>query len=106
VKNIGKEVKVGLFATVTLVALYFGFNFLKGVDFFSSRTKYYAVYDNVDQLERSNKVLVSGYAVGRVSKISILPKKHNKVLVELEIDSDVILGDSTKAILTSEIIGG
>lgn len=105
-KNIGKEVKVGLFAAVTLVLLYFGFNFLKGVDFFSSRKKYYAIYDNVDQLERSNKVLVSGSAVGRVSKIRLLPHRHNQVLVELEIDSDIELGDSTRAILTSEIIGG
>jgi phospholipid/cholesterol/gamma-HCH transport system substrate-binding protein len=32
VKN--KEFKVGLFATVALVLLYFGFNFLKGIDFF------------------------------------------------------------------------
>ncbi len=49
---------------------------------------------------------MNGYAVGRVSHISILPKKQNKVLVELEIDSDVKLGDSTKAILTSEILSG
>ncbi len=47
-KNIGKEVTVGLFATIALVLLYFGFNFLKGIDFFASRSKYYAIYDNVD----------------------------------------------------------
>ena len=45
-----KEVKVGLFMTITLVMLYFGFNYLKGIDFFSSTNKYYAIYDNVDQL--------------------------------------------------------
>jgi phospholipid/cholesterol/gamma-HCH transport system substrate-binding protein len=106
VKNIGKEVKVGVFAAMALVLLYFGFNFLKGADFFSNRKKYYTIYDNADQLVRSNPVYVNGYAVGRVSKISILPEKQNKILVELEIDSDVKLGDSTKAILTSEILSG
>jgi phospholipid/cholesterol/gamma-HCH transport system substrate-binding protein len=105
-KNIGKEVKVGLFALVALVSLYFGINFLKGSDFFQSRKKYFAIYDNVDQLTASNQVFVNGYAVGRVSRISILTKKQNKVLVEMEIDSDVALGDSTKAILTSEILSG
>ncbi len=105
-KNISKEVSVGLFAAVALTLLYLGFYYLKGVDFFSSRSHYYAVYDNVDQLAISNPVLVNGYAVGRVSRIKILQNKQNKVLVELEIDSHVKLGDSTKAILTSEILSG
>ncbi len=105
-KNINKEVKVGLFAIVAMALLYVGFYYLKGVDFFSSTKKYYAVYDNVDQLAVSNPVLLNGYQVGQVSHINILQNRQNKVLVELDIDSDVKLGDSTKAILTSEILSG
>jgi len=104
VKN--KEFKVGLFIAIALVLLYFGFNFLKGIDFFSSTNKYYAVYDNVDQLAVSNPVLVNGFAVGRVSHISILQSRQNKVLVEFDIESDIVLGDSTKAILNSDFLGG
>lgn len=91
---------------MALVLLYLGFNFLKGIDFFSSSTKYYAIYDNVDQLAPSNPVLVNGYAVGRVSHIRIMQEMQNKVLVELDIDSDILLGDSTKAILNSDFLGG
>lgn len=101
-----KEFKVGLFVAVTLVLLYFGFNFLKGVDFFSATNKYYVIYDNIDELAVSNPVLVNGFAVGRVSHINIMQKKQNKVLVELMIDSDVQLGDSTQAILNSDFLGG
>jgi len=104
VKN--KEFKVGLFVAAGLALLYLGFNYLKGVDFFSSTNKYYAVYDNVDQLAASNPILVNGFAVGRVSKIRILQERQNKILVELDIDSDVILGDSSKAILNSDFLGG
>jgi phospholipid/cholesterol/gamma-HCH transport system substrate-binding protein len=100
-----REFKVGLFVAVSLVMLYFGFYYLKGIDFFSSTTKYYTIYDNVDQLAVSNPVLVNGYAVGRVSKIKILRERENKVLVEIDIDSDVELGDSTKAILNSDFLG-
>ncbi|HRW97915.1 MAG TPA: MlaD family protein [Cyclobacteriaceae bacterium] len=100
-----KEVKVGLFMTIALVLLYFGFNYLKGIDFLSSTNKYYAIYDNVDQLAVSNPVLVNGYAVGRVSYIRIVQEKENKVLVELDIDSDIILGDSATAILNSDFLG-
>jgi phospholipid/cholesterol/gamma-HCH transport system substrate-binding protein len=106
VKNFSKEVSVGLFAAVALGLLYLGFYFLKGVDFFKKRAHYYAVYENVDQLAVSNPVLVNGFAVGRVSSIQILQHRENKVLVELDIDSKVKLGDSTKAILTSEILSG
>jgi len=67
-----KELKVGLFSAITLVMLYFGFNYLKGIDFFVSKKIYYAIYDNIDQLAVSNPVLVNGYAVGRVSRIKIL----------------------------------
>lgn len=104
VKN--KEFKVGLFATVALVLLYFGFNFLKGIDFFSTTNKYYVVYDNIDQLAASNPVLINGFAVGRVSRIAIMQNRQNKVLVELTIDSEIALSDSTKAILNSDFLGG
>jgi phospholipid/cholesterol/gamma-HCH transport system substrate-binding protein len=97
---------VGIFATVTIVLLYFGFNFLKGIDFFSSTSKYFVVYDNVDNLAVSNPVMVSGFSVGRVSKIKIMQNPAHSVLVEIDIDSDIKLGDSTKAILDSELLGG
>ncbi len=70
-----KELKVGLFSAVAIVLLYFGFNYLKGIDFFQSKKIYYAVYDNINQLAISNPVLVNGYAVGRVSHIKILQEK-------------------------------
>lgn len=101
-----KELKVGVFAVLTLVALYYGFYFLKGIDFFSTTTTYYVVYDNANNLAVSNPVKVNGFAIGRVSDIRILPEKNHKVLVEIDIDSKIRLGDSTKAILDSELLGG
>jgi phospholipid/cholesterol/gamma-HCH transport system substrate-binding protein len=106
VKNRNKEVVIGVFATIVLALLYLGWYFLKGVDFFSSHSKYYAIYDNIDQLAVSNPVLVNGYPAGRVSRIQILPARQNKVLVEFEIDASVVLGDSTRAILNSDFLGG
>lgn len=101
-----KEFMVGIFAAVTIGLFYFGFNFLKGIDFFSTTAKYYVIYDNVDNLAVSNPVRVSGFAVGRVSNISIMSNKTHSVLVEIDIDSRIKLGDSTKAILDSELLGG
>ena len=89
----------------TIAILYLGFNYLKGKDFFSSNNVYYALYENVDGLNVSNPVLINGFMVGRVSDISLLQGRSNKVFVELDIDGDIILGDSTRAILQSDFLG-
>ena len=69
---------------MAIVILYFGFNFLKGIDFFNTTKKYYAIYENVNNLAVSNPVQVSGYAIGRVSDIKIMDNKKHTVLVEMD----------------------
>lgn len=103
--KLSKEFKVGLFMVIAIALLYFGFNFLKGIDFFSASKKYYAVYQNVDELTESNQILLNGYAVGRVSNIQI-QQRLNRVLVELDIDSDIVLTDSSIALLNGKLLGG
>ena len=103
--KISKEVKVGLFMISSIVLLYFGFYFLKGIDFFSSDDKYYAIYKNVDKLQESNEIFLNGYAIGRVSNIEIEQNK-NRVIVELSIHSDIVVSRSTVAVLNGELLGG
>lgn len=92
-----------MIAAITL--LYFGFNFLKGIDFFSTSNKYYVIYENVDGLTESNQIYLNGYAVGRVSDVEI-QQLRNRVVVELDIDSDIIITDSSTAMLNGELLGG
>ena len=99
--KISKEAKVGILAIVSGIVLYLGFNFLKGEDFFSPNKSYYAVYDDIDGLDISNSVTLNGLRVGRVKEIRIMQERRNKLLVTLDIDKDIVLGDSTKAILAS-----
>jgi phospholipid/cholesterol/gamma-HCH transport system substrate-binding protein len=100
-----KELLVGIFTVGALTLLYFGFYYLKGIDFLSSTKNYYAKYDNISQLAVSNPVLVNGFAVGRVSSIRLMPELGNKVLVEIEINNKVILGKGAKATLSSDFLG-
>ena len=105
--KISKEVKVGLLALVSGVILYLGFNFLKGSDFFSPNNNYYVVYENIGGLTESNTVMLNGFAVGRVKKIELLQNQGNKLRVTLDINKDVILTDSTAAVLaSSSVLGG
>lgn len=105
--KITKEVKVGLFAFIAIAIFYIGMEFLKGINFFSTVNTYHVVYRTVDGLSVSNPVSINGYRVGRVSNIRLLQNKNNKVLVSIDISNDILVGDSTKAVLVnSDILGG
>ncbi|NJN24727.1 MAG: MCE family protein [Cyclobacteriaceae bacterium] len=97
--NISKEFKVGLLAVTSITILYFGFNFLKGIDMFQKTDTYYALYHNIDGLTASNPVIINGMNVGRVGDIRILQDKNNLVLVELNINSDISVSKGTVALL-------
>ena len=103
--KISREFKVGLLAVVAGSILYIGFNFLKGIDLFSNTNKYYAYYSNIDGLAVSNPVTFNGVTVGRVSDINIIQQQNNIVEVELEIQQKLIIGESTQAELTTDLLG-
>ena len=96
-----KEIKIGLLTITAGLVFYFGFNFLKGKDLFGRTSIYYVVYSNVDGLDKSNPVIVNGLAVGKVSDIQLRQDFNNQVVVQLSINSAIILGDSTIAELSN-----
>jgi phospholipid/cholesterol/gamma-HCH transport system substrate-binding protein len=102
-----REFKIGLLALIAGSILYLGFNFLKGQDFFSSVNTYYVWYEKIEGLTVSNAVTVNGLAVGRVNATSLVQGKTSRILVELQIDKNIILGDSTLAVIASpSLVGG
>lgn len=103
-----KELKIGILAILVGSMLYFGFNFLKGDDFFSTTNKYTVFYDNVDGLTISNPVIVNGFAIGRVKNIKLVQgEKKRQLQVIIDVRDDIPVGDSTVAVLTSsDLLGG
>lgn len=100
------QAKVGIFAFITVVIFILGFYFMKGINLFSTKTKYYAIYDRVDGLYKSNQVTVNGYKIGLVSAMSIDPKT-GKITVEISSDEDFPLPKNTQArIEATDLVGG
>lgn len=97
-----REVKVAIFVIIAGSMLYLGFNFLKGVDFFSSTKEYYAVYPNVQGLMVSNPVVVNGLNVGRVSEISFTDDTLHGLRVTLDVQKEVSIGDSSVALIANQ----
>lgn len=101
-----KEAKVGLLGIITLTILYFGFNFLKGLDVFSTENEYVAYYNDVEGLQASNPVVFNGVTVGRVMLIEPEQDK-NRVKVTLAIKRTIKLTDNTIASLADDgLLGG
>ncbi len=101
------ELKVGFLALIAFLILYFGFNFLKGNDIFSSARIYYVEYENVDGLMVSNQVMINGIEVGKVKKVEIQPSKSNRILVTLRLSQDMVIPDKTVAVLSDgALLGG
>ena len=90
-----------------MMIMYWGINFLKGRDLFTSSVHYYAVYDQVNGLQSSAAVLIKGYKVGSISDISFDPERSDKVVVEFSIKSKFKIPDDTKARIFSDgLMGG
>jgi phospholipid/cholesterol/gamma-HCH transport system substrate-binding protein len=102
---VSKEIKVGLLAVVAIAALVIGFNFLRGSNVLSSDHTYYATYPKVDGLNVGALVLLNGIKVGQVKSMELQPDKGNSVHVALELQKDILVGDSTTASLGGSFLG-
>jgi phospholipid/cholesterol/gamma-HCH transport system substrate-binding protein len=103
--RLSKEIKIGLYFSVTLIALVWGINFLKGRDIFNKVHTFYAVYDDIEGLQTSSQVSIKGLKVGTVSRIR-LDQETEKFRVELRIKSNYSIPENSVACLYSSDIMG
>jgi phospholipid/cholesterol/gamma-HCH transport system substrate-binding protein len=100
---VSKEIKVGLLVVVTLVVAIFGYQFLRRSSF--SGNVYYAIYDDVSGLYTTDPIFVSGYRVGKVGEIQMLPNSNGKIVVELILDDNIQIPANSTAKLGSDLLG-
>ncbi|MEM9337621.1 MAG: MlaD family protein [Bacteroidota bacterium] len=101
-----KEFKIGILTVVAGGLLYYGFNFLRGMDLFSPSDRYYVIYPNVSGLNVSNPVYFNGLPIGRVSGFE-LQQSRSRIVVSLDIERNVFVGDDATATLANDgLLGG
>lgn len=105
-KNLSKEVKIGIAGIVALVLLFLGINFLKGINLFQSSNFYYIKFSNVKGLAQSSPVYADGYSVGVVRNISYNYQNSKDVLVEIQVDDQMRIPKGSSAELVTEMLGG
>lgn len=104
-KYFTKEVKIALVAIAGVVVLFFGMNFLKGLNIFSSEDNYYVQFSDITGLSSSSPVYADGFKVGVVKDI-IYDYTHtegSKVLIG--IDKLLRIPQGSSAEIVSDMLG-
>ena len=102
-----REIKVGILAAVCLFLLFFGFNFLKGVNIFSPTNSYHGTFYNLHGLEEQAAVNILGHKVGQVDKISYDFTRDSAFTIDISINRDIVLPQGTRMALVADgLLGG
>lgn len=91
---------------MSLVALFFGINFLKGKALFNINNEYYIRFANAKGLAKSSVVYADGFEVGIVSDILYDYKNPGNVLIEISVDPNLVLCHGTDVTLDAGLMGG
>lgn len=102
-----REIRVGLMTVAAIFILYFGLNFLKGIDIFSPISYYYGIYEHVDGLVPSSPVFIKGYKVGQVEEIKYDFTSSTPFVVKISVSNDISLPEGTAIELFDDgLMGG
>ncbi|MDE6559422.1 MAG: MlaD family protein, partial [Muribaculaceae bacterium] len=104
--KLGKEFKIGLSVIIALVLLFFGIDYLKGINIFRPANFYEVYYKDVAGLEVSAPVTINGFKVGQVREVSIDYANPGRVKVVMALNKDLKLREGTVASLGSTLLSG
>ena len=102
-----REIRVGVLAVICAGILYFGLNFLKGVNIFSPTDYYYGFFERSNGLTEQAPVYILGHKVGLVETIQYDFTKTPAFTVGVNIDKGIVLPRGTEmALIADGLLGG
>ncbi|MFV0468158.1 MAG: MlaD family protein [Dysgonomonas sp.] len=104
-KLASKEIKIGIAFIACLFILYFGINFLKGINVFKPSNSYIVLFDDVSGLTLSSPVQVNGYPVGLVYSMQLSSDGKN-IITTLNLNEGVRIPKDSKVKLDVSPLGG
>lgn len=104
-KDWNKHVKIGIAFLVSLVMIFFGINFLKGVNIFKKQNSYISVFDNVTNLNVSSPILVNGYQVGLINSINMIDNDSLNLAVEIRLHKGFRVKKGSKLEFNTDFLG-
>lgn len=100
-----KEIKIALVAIVGILVMYFGINFLKGMNLFSTNNAYYMTFDDIQGLGASTPIYADGYKVGIVDGLEYDYKENGPIKVKVDIIKELRIPQGSKAEIVKDLMG-
>ena len=88
-----------------IVVLFYGLQFLKGLNVFSTDITYYVAFDDVSGLSPSSPVYANGYRVGVVKSLNYDYNPQGKIVAELDLNKNMRVPRGSHAELASDLLG-
>ena len=104
-KAFTKEVKIALVALVGAVLLFFGMNFLKGLNIFASTSDYFIEFKDISGLSSSSPIYADGYQIGTVKDGIYDYSGEHPTRVVVAIDKDMRIPVGSTAEIVSDVMG-
>lgn len=99
-----KNIVIALTVIASLGLLYWGIEFLKGINMFKPANFYYATFSKVDGLSGAAPVTVNGFNVGQVREMQY-DYATNTIKVMLSLDSNLKIPRGSNATIQSGLTG-
>ncbi len=104
--KVRREIKIAALFVLALTAFIWGFNYLKGKNYFTKKNILYAVYNEIGGLTSANPVYVNGLKIGQVSEVYFEGKGSTRIIVKMMVSRDVpIPVNSVARIFSADLMG-
>lgn len=102
---LSKNVKIALVVLASLALLYWGIEYLKGINMFKPSNFYVTKFDHVEGLTVATPVTINGFQVGQVSEINYDYDK-NQIVVEMSLDKNLKVPVGSTIAIAKGLLGG
>ena len=92
-------------AILGLVVLFFGLNYLKGLNLFTSDKSYFMTFKDISGLSNNSPIYADGYKVGVVKNIKYDYNHQNDIEIEAGLDPSLRIPKGSTAEVVSDLLG-
>lgn len=104
--KIKTEAKIGIIVLITIALVIWGINFLKGKNILKRSDVYYAVYQDIQGIDVSAPVVISGYQVGLINSIEFVKGELDKLIIAFTVDQKYAIPEnSIVELYSSDLLG-
>ena len=105
-KYFSREVVIGIISVVSLLLLFFGINYLKGVNLFKPTNHYHVKFSNVTDLQKTSPVYVDGFKIGVVTNIEYDYDRPGNIIAQISLDKSMKVQTGSYVELASSLTAG